>query len=429
MALIRLDDRIIPSSTLYLFLDFSFEGNLPSGGKTSLQLITEDEVLLLTKPYAEWANVPWNSTSSDLTGRMLNTPHQFHIDVPWKISCMRARLWLGMTPMSGGQWKAKKLDDTANWQSVFEFLLNIIHTFEWLGHPDVQVLMKDSFNHTAKELATFESAINSRREGRGVQGKVDMQALWLEYIKSLFETMVARTHAFFLNSVKATISKARNEYNSAVDAKGDREAHAEAKRCGEIWSDLGRLLHRADSYIMMALDGYTGFTSSPTDSKVVGSLFPLPFRWEIRRGLQDAEPWPITTRHADNPTALYNDRRELLSMFDESNRNHDHVRFIHRGEPQKLEREPWISMIHSRTQWSLSHGGPQDQKWGFVGYMLTHKPTHQEWEVFLSKLYADFHQSGQGVEGFESVKENMDIQWINAKDHGIAHDDIQAAKR
>ncbi|KAF2443573.1 hypothetical protein P171DRAFT_389887 [Karstenula rhodostoma CBS 690.94] len=426
---LQVTERFIPLSTLYFFLDFSFEGRLPGGGETLLELITEDEVPLLSTPYVLWAKAPWNRTSSSLQERLLDTPARFCADVPRKISIMRARLWEGMTPMSDSQWKARKLDETANWKSVFEFLLDIIHTFEWLGHPDVRVPMKNSFNHTAQVVETFGSAINARREEMDIQERVDMGALWLEYITSLFNTMVARTHAFFLTSVKSTISKARAEYDATVDEKGVLNSRAEAKRCGQVWSDLERALHRADTYIMVSLDGYTGFASSPSDSKVVGSLVIPPSRWKSRKDLEQERPWPIATRHADDTNALYVDRQKLYAMLDESDRNHDHVRSLQRGEPKSPWREPWISIIQSRTQWSLSHGGPQDQKWGFVGYMLTRKPCHQEWEMFLSRLYADFHKSGGGIEGFDMVKHNMDIQWINGKDSGLPHDDIEAAKR
>jgi hypothetical protein len=404
---------VIPSSTLYFFIDFCFEGNLPSGGKTQFPLITEDEVLLLGKPYAEWAKAPWSNTSSDLTGRLLNTPDHLCVELPRRIACMRARLFEGMTPMSEGQWKARKLDDTKNWQNVFEFLFDIIQTFTWLGDPDVQKLMKDCFNHIADEVRTFESAANARREEKGIQTKLDMRGLWLDYIKSLFNTMVVRTHNFFRISVKTTIAKARAEYNAYVDQNGDANSLAEAKRCGEIWSDLERLLLRADAYIMMPLDGYFGFTASPSDTKVVGSMFPLPFRWDQQQDLAAERPWPLASQNQDDPTLLYQDRSKFLAVLDESLDNHDHVRQVLRGDSIPLQREPWINIIHSRTQWSLSRGGPKDQKWGFVAYMLTHKPSHEQWEAFLSKLYTEFHQSGQGIEGFGSVKQNMESKFTS----------------
>jgi hypothetical protein len=391
--------------------------------------MTEDEVLLLGKSYAEWAKAPWQNTPGNLQERLRNTPDQFFVDIPKRISCMRARLWEGMTPMSNGQWKARKLDVTDNWQSVFEFLFDVNYTFAWLGHPQVQEPLKGSFNHISSELKTFESAINSRRQENGNQAKLDMRALWLEYIKSLFETMVTRTHAFFLKSVKATIANAGAEYVAAVDEKGEANCRAEAKRYGNIWSDLERGLHRADSAIMMPLNGYTGFTSSSSDSKVVGSLYEFGHRVDFRRGLLAQMPSPIAERHADNPMEMYTDRSELCAMVDESNTNHDHVRLLHRGEPKVLQHEPWVSIIHSRTRWSGEHGGPRDRKSGFVGYMLTHKPSGQEWKSFLSKLYADLDQCGQGVEGYETVKQYMDIHWISGKENGIPHDDIEAAKR
>ncbi|KAF1979148.1 hypothetical protein BU23DRAFT_642208 [Bimuria novae-zelandiae CBS 107.79] len=97
---------------MYFFMDFSLEGNLPAGGKTTLQLITEDEVVLMKTPYAQWAKAPWSNTRSSLQSRLLED--RFFVRHYRNISCMRARLWEGMTPMSGGQWKSRKLDDTAN---------------------------------------------------------------------------------------------------------------------------------------------------------------------------------------------------------------------------------------------------------------------------------------------------------------------------
>jgi hypothetical protein len=113
----------------------------------------------------------------------------------------------------------------------------------------------------------------------------------------------------------------------------------------------------------------------------------------------------------------------------ELKQNDEHMRREQRGESKKLGREHWIGIIHSRTQWSLSHGGPRDQKWGFVVYMLTQRPTKTEWDTFKSRLYADFARSGQWIEGFEEVKVNMDLQWIDGKEVGLAHDDVEGAKR
>ncbi|PVI01083.1 hypothetical protein DM02DRAFT_627984 [Periconia macrospinosa] len=107
----------------------------------------------------------------------------------------------------------------------------------------------------------------------------------------------------------------------------------------------------------------------------------------------------------------------------------DQLRFQLRGEPRSLGREHWISIIHSATNWSLSRGGPRDQRWGFVAYMLTHTPSKEQWDVFFQKVNPDFERSGEWVKCFDEIKPNMASQWIDAKNVGIAHDDIQATKR
>lgn len=57
-----------------------------------------------------------------------------------------------------------------------------------------------------------------------------------------------------------------------------------------------------------------------------------------------------------------------------------------------------------------------------------HTPSKEEWEAFKSKLFGDFTRSGE-VEGFDEVKGNMDLQWIDGKEVGLPHDDVEAAKR
>ncbi|KAF1979149.1 hypothetical protein BU23DRAFT_563379 [Bimuria novae-zelandiae CBS 107.79] len=216
--------------------------------------------------------------------------------------------------------------------------------------------------------------------------------------------MVARTHAFFLKSVKTKIANARAEYLAAVDEK-------------------------ETSIVVLKLRGYSGFTSSPSHSKVVRLLVQTSLSMGIRQELVAQQPSPIAARHADDPRALYTDRSIVCAMFHEIDDGHDAVRLIHRGELKVLQREPWISIIHSRAEWSRTHGGPPDRKSGFAGYMLTHKPTQEGWETFLSKLYADLDQSGQGVEGYDTVEQSMDIHWIHGENHGIPQDDVEAARR
>lgn len=425
-------DRIIPASTLYFFLNFTLEGNLYTGEKCTLPLIREDEVTLFGTPYALWASPPWNATSSSLQEQLLKTPDRLNVTLKARISCMRARLWEGMVPMSGARWKEKKFDDPKNWQFAFNFMWDIIHTFMWLGHPDTQKLIRDGFNYIGQELETFQYALNARRARNGIAEMIDMRKLWLEFVRSIFETMVTRTHSWVLNRVNEIVVNGKKEYDAVADANGAANAHQAAKDFLESWSDLNRTLHLCDWMIMMPMDGFAGFSASSSDTKVVGSMFPMPFRQDQRDEFATRIPTPFMERlehMLENKQAIYTNRYAINAMLKESKDMNDQVRLQLRGEPKSLGREHWISIIHSRTKWSLSHGGPQDQRWGFVAYMLTHTPSKEQWDVFFQKANADFERSGEWVEGFDEVKPNMALQWIDAKEVGIPHDDVQETKR
>ncbi|KAF2675840.1 hypothetical protein K458DRAFT_437681 [Lentithecium fluviatile CBS 122367] len=423
-------DRLLPASTLYLFLDFAFEGNLYSGCKTTLPLVLEEEISLFTKQYAEWAPSPWNRERSSLDARLLDCPAEFNVSVSRKISHMRARLWEGMVPMSGARWNEKKLDDPLNWQRAFEFLLGIVKTFIWLGDPDISRGIKDNFNYVAGVLKPFEDALNARRAQNGVTARVEMRALWLEYMTDLFETMVHRTYTWLRDRIAETIAKAKAQYDAAADAKGAANCYEEGKKFLECWADLNRVHSYADFAIMMPLDGFAGFPSpNRTYSKVVGSMFPLPLRQDERDEMSLRLEWTRGLRAVEAPDAIRRSREDIDAVMQEVKRNDEYLRRELRGEAKTLGREHWIAILHSRTEWSLARGGPRDQRWGFVVYMLTHTPSESEWETFKVKLYEDFARSGQWVDGFEEVKARMDLQWVDAKEVGIPHDDVDAAKR
>jgi hypothetical protein len=345
---------------------------------------------------------------------------------------MRARLWEGMVPMSEARWKEKKLDDPKNWQFAFDFMWDIFHTFMWLGYPDTQNLIRDGFNYIGQELLTFQYALNARRARNGITEMIDLHKLWLEFVRSIFETMVTRTHSWVLDRVNEIVVNGKAEYDAVADANGAASAHKTAKDFLESWSDLNRTLQLCDWMIMMPIDGFEGFSASSSDTKVVGSVFPMPLRQDQREELAAQIPTPFMERMEhmlEDKQVIYTNRDSINAMLRESKDMNDQVRLQLRGEPKALGREHWISIIHSRTKWSLSHGGPQDQRWGFVAYMLTHTPSKEQWDVFFQKANADFKRSGEWVEGFDEVKPNMALQWIDAKEVGIPHDDIEETKR
>jgi hypothetical protein len=106
---------------------------------------------------------------------------------------------------------------------------------------------------------------------------------------------------------------------------------------------------------------------------------------------------PQSEKALQDPGAVYRNRDHINVLMQETNRNNEDMRLEYRGESNKLGRQHWIAILHSRTQWSLTRGGPRDQKWGFVVYMLTHRPSKEEWNTFKTKLYADFAKTGSGL--------------------------------
>jgi hypothetical protein len=432
-------DTYIPTNTIKHFFNFAFEGDLPGlGRKTALPLIAEDEIPLLVSAYSSWAPAPFSRTPSSLQDRILDayqkTDRFNAFFTERRISCMRARLWEGMVPMSAGRWKEKKLDEHQNWQFAFEFLYDIILTFMWLGDPANTRGIKENFNFVAEELRICQQALNAKRRENGEAQQVDLRALWLEFMSALFETMVTRTHTWFGDRVPSiTLVLGKNMYDSVCDAKGETHLDTKfaAKKFLESWSDLHRLWEKTDWMFMMPLDGFTGFPPSTAsfvfDTKVVGTMFPMPFRKDEYDEESAKLEWAVHTRLDRNIQGVYSNRADIEATLKERQENTDTLRKFMRGEPRELGEEHWVSILKSRTQWSLSHGGPEDQTWGFVCYNLTHK-SGEEWSSFLSKIEADFAKQGEWVQGFEDVKGKMGLQWLDGKELGFAKDDIQAAR-
>lgn len=332
--------------------------------------------------------------------------------------------------MSRYRWEQKKIGPQ-NWQPLFELMFDVVQTFLWLGDPATTKGLKDDFNFISGEVGRFGDAINARRAEQGIQTRIDMKALWLEWVSGVFETMCTRTHTWFVERVGEVVAEGKKRYDEAVDAKGERNCHMEAKKFLESWADLNRLLGKADWMCMMPLDGFDGFPSprsSASGSKVVGSMSPMPFRDDEREELSKQIPWSVHERLLDNIEGVYTNRADMEAIIKESKENNETLRKQMRGEPKTLGQEYWIGIIKSRTAWSLSHGGPEDQTWGFVCYRLVYG-NEEEWNEFLKKTEEDFKRAGEWVQGFGDVKGAMGLQWIDGREHGIAENDIEAAKR
>ncbi|PVI01084.1 hypothetical protein DM02DRAFT_706493 [Periconia macrospinosa] len=108
---------------------------------------------------------------------------------------------------------------------------NLMH----LGDHDSQTRLGDAFNYIEQELETFPFALNGKRAQAGVAEMIEIRKLWLEFVRSLFETMVTRTHSWVLDRVNEIVDNAKADYDAVVDAHGVPNARDAAKELLEAW--------------------------------------------------------------------------------------------------------------------------------------------------------------------------------------------------
>ncbi|KAF2470393.1 uncharacterized protein BDR25DRAFT_355504 [Lindgomyces ingoldianus] len=332
--LTRLVDLIIPPSTLYFFLDFTLEGNLYIREKGTLPLIREDEVTLFGTPYALWAFPLWNPASTSLQERLLKTPDRLNVTLKARISaCVH---------VSGKEWSPSiRVRLYVGYYSHFHMACSSRYV----------KLIRDCFNYIGQELEAFQYALNARRARNGIAEMIDMRKLWLKFVRSIFEKMVTRTHSWVSDRVNEVMVNGNAEYDAVADANRAANAYQAAKDLLKSWSDLNRTVHLCDWMIIMPMDGFAGFFPSSSDTKV-------------REELAARIPTPLMERMEhmlENEQAIHTNRGTINAILKESKDMNDQVRLQLRSAPKSFGRENCISTIRSRTKWSLSHSGPQDQ--------------------------------------------------------------------
>ncbi|KAF2265558.1 hypothetical protein CC78DRAFT_514899 [Lojkania enalia] len=424
-------DRIIPPQTTMNFMDCMYEGFLPGGGRTSFPAIYHDEVPLWNLPYSHWAPAPWNSMKYSLMDKLSGeySKNGPAIPMPSRVQPLKARLWSGMVPMTGVRWKEKKLDDPDNYMGFFDLMLDILKIFMWFNDEQVQNAFRHGFNWLSDEYGKFETAINARRERNGISERVNITGQWAEYMEAIFTTMTNRTYNWLLQRVDEVQTKSLDEYKAAIDNAGNdvTAITAAGKVFFERVQDLNLLITRLDFTLFMPMEGYKGHTPAYG----VRNL-PLAVRQDVYYRIADSKSWESHEPFAndENRNVGLCDRDALLKYFRESRENRASIRKEFRGEPKKLGAEHWVTILKSRIDWYLSHGGdPERQTWGFVCYRLTYRQTPEEWIRFREKLEADLLKSGEWVEGADKVKATGGIQWLDGQELGISEGDIIAARR
>lgn len=425
-------DKPFPPQTLYQFFDFAFEGKLPAGRRTSLPLITEDEVSLLVVPYSMWAPEPYNQLPSSVMESVLAVINDKGLQAVWprKAHALKSRLWGGMTPMSGNRWQEKRLDDPKNNRQAVEFMVQLLLVFTLLGNETVQTNIRKGFNMISAEMAKFQSAINALRAERNAT-PLNMTGLWVEFIESVFAVMTTRTHSWIIARCDELQRRCRAEYEATAD-DGSSAAFAAGKFFINITQDLGKVVSRADFSIAMPMDGFDDYQAP--DSNMPASMED---RETLYYALVDSMPWASIKKLVDASTGGepgsgeygFRNRQACLEVYNEGREARQQIRVQIRGKPSSVGEEHWISILKSRTDWALRHGSSSSQDWGFVAYRLSYKESQEEWEQFLTKLNADFKRSGEWIDGWDDIRNAAKLQWLDGKELGIPENDVAAAKR
>ncbi|KAF2475001.1 uncharacterized protein BDR25DRAFT_215346 [Lindgomyces ingoldianus] len=408
-------------------------GWLPGGGLTSFPLMRDDEVPLQNAPYSTWAVAPYNRINASLMDRITGAFFKEGLAIvafPARLQSLKAKLWNGMVPMTGGRWKEKKLDDPKNFQQFQDLMVEILKIFAFMNDENVQQQLRQGYNWLWKEYETYEVAINARREQMGIAERMNITGMWEEYMRAIFKTISGRTHQWLVDRVEELQVKSKIEYEKEYDAAriDTPSITAAGKIFFERVQDLNLAITQADFVCFLPMEGFKGHDTSRTGIEDLS----LEVRQNIYYQLADTKSWDnhIPFSDHENRNAGLQNREALMAYFDEARNNRAVIRREFRGEPEKLGDEHWITILKSRIDWYLKHGGdPEKQTWGFVCYRLTYKQTDEEWAQFKEKLEADLMRAGDWVEGADKVKATGGLQWIDGRDVGIAEEDIEGAKR
>lgn len=425
---------MISPQTLYEFNDCMFEGNLPGGQRTKFSLIREDELPLLDAPYKTWASAPYDQLDHSImdkaSGEFFHNGHAIIPQFPARLHTLKVKLWTGMVPMSGGRWREKKLDDPKNIELFRSLIQDIFKVFEYLNLDQVQEPMRHGFNWLSKEYGVFQSAVNLRREEKGIPGRMNITAMWAEYFQAVVTNMSNRAHQWVVERADEIQIKAKIQYEAALSTAGnDVEA---TKAAGQTFYRhvhfLNDVVKRADVLLNLPMQGYEGHNVTTTEVQDLS----LTVREDAYNKLVDAgstESLEIIKRF-ENGNQSMQDSNALLKYFDESRKNIVTARKWFRGEVGKLGDEHWITILKSRINYTLRRGGdPERQKWGFVCYRLTYKQSPEEWAQIKEKIEDETSRSGQWVQGADDIRNTRWLQWIDGQELGIAEGDIEAAKR
>lgn len=445
---------------------YAMGGLRPGGGRPSFPLLTQEEWGLLNSPYNQWAPAPYNRLNQSCMDRIAplimrqeikelkNSPH---VGFLARLRPLKAKLLLGMVPISGDRWLERKMDDPANYRNLFESIKDINHIFDWYNHEEVQNRTRDAFNWMVDKYVEFEQAANLRRENNGIKEKLDLAGMWAEYWNDMMTNMSERTHQWVVDRVDDVQARAFARYQDALKTAGtDEAAIGEAgKKYYECVQDLRGMLTRLDYTVGIPMTGFKGYAVSDAIKDL-----PVAQRRDVWTKMMGAKSFKhqmailyaqdkAEAEEASNQPSLedsinilkqltkpahprFRDTENLIGHYEEGKRNRDETRIILCGPPKPPTEEQWITILRERMDFYAKN--PRNVEinpdaWGFVCYRLTYDQTDEQWATFQEKFSKDFLRSGNWIQGFDNIISKHGIKFIDGRDFGIAEGDVAAAKR
>jgi len=419
-------------------------------------------------PYHNWAPAPYNHLKHCLMEKVLplfgssdassGLKEEMVPCATWhaRLRALKVKIWNGMVPMTREHWLERKMDDPQNYRNLFELMQDILNIFQWLNQEQIHDRMRLSFNWLVDQHTEFEEAANLLREQRGVAERLNLAGMWAEYYQSVVSTMSGRTRQWLVDRVDEVQTRAFQEYNSSLERAGtDEEAIATAgRKYYECVQDLNSLISQSEYVVDFPMAGFKGYTPSNNLSDlplhvrkdVCYSKIGASLSWKWQEVMLNAEDEDNKVNPPKQQTILdlndevkngrppapprFRNKEALIGHYHEGKRNRIAMRRALRGERKPLAEEYWISILKERMEFYLNNGRDRKtHRWGFACYRLTYKQTDAEWADFKKKLEADVFQSGQWIEGFDTISDMAGLEFIDGREVGIAEGDIEAAKK
>jgi hypothetical protein len=451
---------------LQTFGDYATGGLRLGGGRPSFPLLTQEEWALLNAPYSQWAPAPFNRLSYSCMERVAplimrqelpELRNQPHIGFLARLRPLKAKLLLGMVPLSKDRWLERKMDDPANYKNLFELMNDLTRLFEWFNHEEVHTRTRDAFNWMVDRYVEFQKAANLRREQNGIEERLDLAGMWAEHWSDTMTNMSEQTHRWVVDRVDEVQARAFAQYQDALKTAGtDEVAIGEAgKKYYECVQDLRGMLTRLDYTIGVPMTGFKGYKAEnafkdlpvsqrrDTWSKMMGAKS---FKHQV--AILEAEDKAHAEETANPPSLAermdimgqltkpahprFRDTENLLGHYEEGKKNRDEIRLALCGPPKLPTQEHWITILRERMDFYAKNPRNIERNpdaWGFVCYRLTYEQTDEQWATFQENFNKDIIRSGTWIEGFGDIIHKHKIMFIDGRKVGIAEGDVAAAKQ